>query len=544
MTAIIIGLLCAVIVSLPEIILQKASFDAPAFIFVLALVAALVQRLYFARFPVTNRVYDGMADFFIHIHSRYAQESPWRWIWRGIVSFFLTLFGGGVGIEGSAAEMAHGSAVGLRTRSERWSEQKRRTDVASAIAGALSAAFQAPFAAVIFCFEVGTGGRALSAIVSAISAYIGTLFIARRLNLETEWLVFFKAAPTGSYLWPWIIGLGVVGGLLSFVVVRFLRYYQESLVDLLKNQVWVRAIAGGAVLVLVQVLYPIGRSTPMVELTSLLMDSREIPQLAIYLLSKLLVLATVLAAFGTVGIFWPLFMIGAIIGKALIGGSIGVFVGVAALWAGVLGAPLAAAALTLEMTQSWKLMFAALVTGYLADQVRRLMKQKPLVHRDLESRGLALLDGRAANVLESIQVVDAMNVDHEWVYEHELVADLTDKFLNSKHPFLPVVSRSGAYVGLLTLDLIQEGLESAANNSAFFEVKDLLIKSKSRVRAVREDDTLAKTAGLFDDHPCVAVVGAEEKVIGLLFAYSVRAAYDREVARRALTQNRKSGAKS
>jgi len=539
MTAIAIGLICAVTVSLPELILRKVELDKAGYVMALALLAALAQRTYFKRFPTTNRVYDGMADFFIHIHSRYAQESPYKWIWRGCVSFFLNLFGAGVGIEGAAAEFSHGTAVAMRTRSERWSEQKRRTDVASAIAGALSAAFQAPFAAIIFCFEVGTGGRALSAIVSSISAYIGTLFLARKLGLETEWIAFFRAAPVGEYEWLKMGAIAVAGGLSSWGVIRFIRYYQENLVDLFKHQVWVRTIAGGAILVVVQLLYPLGHGTPMVEITSLLMDTSRAPaQLMIYLICKLLVLATVLASFGTVGIFWPLFMIGGVVGQAVIGGTIGLFIGAAAVWAGVLGAPIAASALILEMTGSWKLMFAGLMTGVVANQIRIWLKQKALVHRDLESRGLALLDGRSANVLSSIMVADAMNTDHQTIFENELVGDLTDKFLNSKHPFLPVINRAGSYVGLLTLDLIQEGLEGEARHSKFFEVKDLLYKSKSKAQTVRASDTLAKTAGIFEDHPCVAVLGDAKQVLGLLFAYSVRAAYDREVARRALTANR------
>src|SRR5690606_26556138 len=107
--------------------------------------------------------------------------------------------------------------------------------------------------------------------------------------------------------------------------------------------------------------------------------------------------------------------------------------------------------------------------GVIADQLRRAFKQKPLVHKNLESRGVALLDGRSADILSSIRVADAMSFDHESVYDNELVRDLTDRFLNSKHPFLAVINRKGNYVGLLTLDLIQEGLESSERSSAFFE---------------------------------------------------------------------------
>jgi H+/Cl- antiporter ClcA len=539
MSSILIGIICAVIVSIPQFILRRFDLDAPILILALVGVSAFAQKIYFTRYPTTSRIYDGIADFFIHIHARYAQDSVVRWIWRGLISFGLTLFGGSAGIEGAAAEVSQGASVALRTRSEKWSEQKRRTDVAVALAGALAASFQAPFAAIIFCFEVGTGGRALPAVISSITAYIGTLFISHKLGLESDWVSFFKVAPFGRYEWVQMLALGVCGGIAGAILIRFFRYFQESLVDIFKNQIWARAIAGGIILIFVQMLYPIGRGVPSVELTSLLTGERAPSQLMIYLLSELLVLATILSAFGTVGIFWPLFMVGAVAGTSILGGVVGTFVGASAVLAGVLGAPLFAAALTMEMTQNWKLMAGSLFVGVIADQVRKKLKQKPLVHRNLETRGLALLDGRSADILSSIKVSDAMNFDHEMVYENELVQDLTDRFLNSKHPFLAVINRKGHYVGLLTLDLIQEGLENSEAQSAFFEVKDLLYKSRSKAKTIHSFDTLDKTAGIFGEHPCAAVLDDKEEVVGLLFAYAVRAAYDREVARRTLTQSRK-----
>ncbi len=539
MSAVLIGIICAVVVSIPQFILRKFDLDTPGFVLILACVAAIAQKIYFTRYPSTSRIYDGMADFFIHIHARYAQDSVVRWIWRGFISFGLMLFGGSAGIEGAAAEVSQGTSVALRSRSEKWSEQKRRTDVAVALAGALAASFQAPFAAIIFCFEVGTGGRALPAVVSSITAYIGTLFLSHKLGLEADWVSFFKVAPFGDYQWPTMALIGVAAGLLAAILIRFFRYFQESLVDIFKNQIWARALAGGVILILVQALYPIGRGVPTVELTTLLTGERASSQLMIYLLSELLVLATLLSAFGTVGIFWPLFMVGAVTGTSILGGVVGTFVGASAVIAGVLGAPLFAAALTMEMTQNWKLMAASLFVGVIADQVRKKLKQKPLVHRNLETRGLSLLDGRSADILASIQVSDAMNTDHESVYENELVQDLTDRFLNSRHPFLAVINRKGHYVGLLTLDLIQEGLENSEAHSAFFEVKDLLYKTRSKAKTIHSHDTLDKTAGIFVDHPCAAVLDRREEVVGLLFAYAVRAAYDREVARRTLSQSRK-----
>lgn len=542
MSAILVGLISAVVASLPGLIQQRIDLERPLYLLGIGIFAMIVQAIYFRKFPARTRAYDGMADLFIFIHSRMPEDTWVRWFYRAGATFFLSLFGAGVGVEGVAAEASQSFTLGTRTRSELWNENRRRTDVAAVIAGAISAVFQAPFAAVVLSLEVGAGGRMQTAILSAVSAYAGTLFIAKKTGLETEWVPYFEALPAGDYSWPTIVAVGIVGGIVAVLLIRGLRWFQEGVVDLFRNRIWARPVLGGGILASVVSLYPQVLGAPLVSLTNLTMNLRTVDTQASFLLAKILMLATVLACFGTIGIFWPLFIIGASYGLMLLSGVVGIFVGASALWAGVLGAPIAAGILALEMTRNWKLMVAALIAGFIADLIRRLFKQLPLVHRDLEARGLSLLDGRSAAVLSSILVRDAMVTDYEKVYEHDLVRELSEKFLNSRHPFLPVVNSNGAYVGLLTLDLIQEGISNPKGTDAFFEVKDLLYKSaptkKDRVRTVRDTDSLSQTSGTFGDRSCVAVLDADGKVVGLLFSYSVRAAYDREVARRSLADAR------
>lgn len=538
MMPVMIGLLCAIVVSIPQLILGKWDFDYPYLPLAIGIFSALVQMIYLSKTKILIRAYDGIADFFIHIHSRYVQETPFRWFYRGFVSLALHLNGAIVGIEGVAAEWAQSLTLASRTKAEQWNENRRRTDVACVLAGAIAATFQAPFAAIVFCFEIGTGGFARAMVLSSLSAYIGTLFISKKLDLEMDWTPFFTALPQGNYEWFQILLCVVILGFSSGYLARFFRFYQESLVEIFRNKIFLRAIAGGAVLTLIHLLHRSSHGAPMVELTALLSTERGIGSQIIYALSKGLALATVLAGFGTVGIFTPVFMFGASVGAIFLGGVIGVFTGAACLWAGILGAPLSIAALCLETTRNWKLASIVLIAGMISDYIRRKMKQTPLLHQDLEARGLSLLDGRSESVLRSLCVEDAMVRDHEWVYENELVKNLDQKFLNSRHPFLPVVNKNQEYVGLLTLDLLQSGIEHAADHETFFEVKDLLIRVKSRVKTVRTTDSLAITAGLFSEQPCVAVVDEYDKVVGLLFAYAVRATYDREVARRALAHIR------
>jgi hypothetical protein len=143
-------------------------------------------------------------------------------------------------------------------------------------------------------------------------------------------------------------------------------------------------------------------------------------------------------------------------------------------------------------------------------------------------------------VLGAVAVRDAMVTDQEVLHEHEPISAIYPRLLKSRYPFLPVVNSQNVYVGLLTVDTIQEAWEkqsltSNAPLSNLLEAKDLLYRSGVDAPTVKVNDRLSATHGLFDEVPCLPVLSEDRRVAGLLFIHHVRLAYDREVARRSLT---------
>jgi CBS domain-containing protein len=258
------------------------------------------------------------------------------------------------------------------------------------------------------------------------------------------------------------------------------------------------------------------------------------------------------------GVFWPTLALGSLIGLgvhgvmgAVAGGALPMslaLVGGTALWSVLFGTPLAAAVAAFELSGSPEVLVPCYVAGLIALQTRKFLRTPALYYKDLEARGLALLDGKAAKVLDALFVRDAMVTDHETVHEQEAVTDLYSKILNSRYPFLPVVKSTGEYSGLLTIDMVQEAYEAAAPKASapagekqvslgkLLEAKDLLYGYQAKVPVVRAEQRLSATAGMFEATPSIPVVSDDGKVIGLLFSYSVRLAYDREVARRSLAK--------
>jgi hypothetical protein len=104
---------------------------------------------------------------------------------------------------------------------------------------------------------------------------------------------------------------------------------------------------------------------------------------------------------------------------------------------------------------------------------------------------------------------------------------------------LPVVNSQGVFKGLLTVDMIESSWLAESSNLRspatpilkLMEAKDLVYRSGILLPTVRIHHPLSTVIDRFDDLPCIPVVGDDGKVLGLLFSFGVRLAYEREMAR-------------
>jgi len=556
---IIIGMTAALLVFLSQwvrVFFSLIPWNAPILIFGVAMIAMLLQRFYWDRLGPLKK-YDGLADLLVHIHSPGENDTPTRWSTRGVISFLLSVVSGPVGPEGAAIEVSHAVAIRNRPVSSRWSEQRRRTDAATAIAAGIAAAFGSPFAGILVAMELGAGGRMVSVALGALTAFMAIkgasiLLPAGSVGLHTfdlsGALLFFPAEDWKA--WLATFSIIVAAGVLSLGTLALIRYCKDSLSELFHVQPWLRTIGGGVLLFLLALSFASGHAPSSESLEGLLWSRKPLGEAGLLICSQLLALAFTLAAFGTSGVFWPLLALGGFAGfgidQWIFGGIPGLaviaaFVGGSGVLGGVLGVPLAASVLAYEMTGNVNLLFPCLLSAFLANALRNRLGLKPLAVRDLQSRGIRLHEGRSTEVLEAIKVSDAMITDHETAHEKEAVADLHQQLARSRYPFLPVVSEQGVYLGLLTADLVQEGWEAEDPLAShqplkrLLEAKDLLYRSQlKRAKPVKPDDRLSEATLHLSDHSCLPVVGENGAVVGLLFAYNVRLAYEREVSRRAL----------
>jgi CIC family chloride channel protein len=557
----LIGLMASGVVALPLYLLANfanISWYSPVFILGIGVIAVFFQRFVLNR-DAEDRNYNGLSDLLIHIHSPSVSAVGLRWFVRGFVSFLLGLFGGAAGLEGAAIEWTQ--AVGARIRSgpTRWFEQRRRTDAAVSISAGISAAFGAPFSAVVLPMELGVGGRTLFTVSSALFAWIGMRVLKDLFSLPS---FDFQGSAYSFHLMDWrqffgVILIGILCGAVGVLTIRFIRYSQESLLSLFQTQAWIRVLAGAVLLCLVFYVQKSSHQLSSVLLEQIFRSQPSANEVAFLFITGVVSLSLLLAGFGTLGIFWPLFLLGGSLGYCIHFwilknwvdmDSAAVLIGASSFWAALLGAPVAGALLVLELTQNFQIFLPCLVAGLIAQKIRNGLKVQSLLDEDLKARGLSLVSGKSVSVLDSIQVRDAMITDYEIVHEQEPVSEIQAKFLKSSYPFLPVVNSQGELRGLLTVDMLKEGWNthegvtgSPVRLDKLLEAKDLLYRNNFRTQTVKVSEHLSKVTSRFNQTPCIPVVSEDGRLIGLLFVYNVRLAYEREVAKRSFLFMRNEG---
>jgi len=556
----IIGLLAACIAFIPKFLHSRfPSLDGytPVAVLGIGAFSIFLQKILLFRKAESSN-YDGLVDLFLTIHSPLSFSSATRWMMRGSQTFLLCLFGGGAGSEGAVMEWLLALQVKLGGRASRWFEQRRRTDCAMSIAAGIAAAFSA----VLFPIELGIGGRSIASSVSAMAAYLSIRFLMSQFSIE---IFDVSGVLSGFHFNSWKIALefgviGICGGLLSGGMICFFTYVQTSLRSLFQTQVWMKTLAGAGVLSLVFFIF---RKIPFSThglLEQVLWLHYSLGEVVLLWIAIAISLAFVTTSFGTLGVFWPIFTLGGLFGFCInywflrdltnCGAAAGV-VGSAALLGSILGTPLAASVLAFELTQNLQLVLPCMMASFLALWVRKKVHPKSWIEVHLEDRDCTLVSGRSEKILNSILVRDAMATDFDLIHEQEPLSDLHSKVLSFRYPFLPVVNSQGVFKGLLTVDRIEECwlAESSVPQTAatplskLLEAKDLIYRFGVRLgmqsEPAKAHDTLSCVIGRFENALCVPVLGDGGKVLGLLFSFQIRQAYEREMARQSALGMRK-----
>lgn len=405
-------------------------------------------------------------------------------------------------------------------------------------AAAVAASFNAPIAGALFAHEVIVGHFALSAFAPIVIASVVGTIISRATFGNFPAFEVGEHALASIWEFPAFVGLGVICGVTAIIFMRS-AMMAEDIAQKIPTPQWVKPAIGGFLVGLIALILPQVMGVGYAATNEALRVELSLHLLVALVLAKILATSiSVGAGFGG-GVFTPSLMIGAMLGGAygLIvtgilpeyssGPSAYTIVGMGAMAAAVLGAPISTTLIVFELTGDYALTVAVMIAIVVASVITQQFQTKSFFHWQLERAGLDLRGGFETGLLRNIKVRSIIEDYSETVPVGMGLNEMRMNLQNSEFGELFVVRDTGELVGTITLADLSE--------VAFDHDFDDLIKAEDVVRmnppVLDADDDLQTANKLIRDsgEHYIAVVENHESMIfvGTLHETAVMAAYNR-----------------
>lgn len=463
---------------------------------------------------------------------------------KSVASAICLGSGGSVGREGPIVQIgsALGSAIGQFLRI---GEINLRLLVACGAAGGISATFNAPIAGVFFALELILSDFAVRSFGAVVLASVTADVVSRAAFGASSFLPLPAFQIVSVWEYPLYALLGLVA---AFVGVGFTRvlYGTEDLLDRLwgDRPEWLRPALGGILLGLLLLALPQLYGVGYAPLEKAIGGNTALLVLLALLVGKIVATSLTIGIGGSGGVFAPSLFIGAMLGTAFgtVAGGVapdlvapaGAYglVGMGAVFAAAAHAPITAVLILFELTGDYQIILPMMFAIALAAGISTLITSDTIYTLKLRRRGIDVMRGRAANIMELMRVADAMQVVPNPLRTGDSLAQVVDRLAAEGVEALPVVDEEGAYRGIVTTHQVEEGMRSDALHATAADLAQL-------VPPVRADESLEAAVErlMTTDSVGLAVLDRDDgQVVGwlthrdLLAAYSGRLGAARTVA--------------
>ncbi len=318
--------------------------------------------------------------------------------------------GGSLGVEGPTVQICSGVS-NLLARMARLSPKNSRRMTSVGMAAGIAAAFNAPIAAVTFTLEELIGNldqTMLSGVI--VAAALAAVVENKVLGSNPIFHVphHYELANTSSLVWYALLGL--LAAIVSVVFTDLLLWLRAWFKRLKSVPRWVHPAIGGAatgsIAVVGIALFHVNgiAGDPYKTLTMALTGATGLTVAAMATLCVLKLAATVTSysSGGAGGIFAPALFMGGTLGGAVgyidvavfhhSADSIGAFavVGMGAVFAGIVRAPMTSVLIIFEMTGGYGLVLPLMIANMSAFALARHWRHTPVYDALLEQDGISL----------------------------------------------------------------------------------------------------------------------------------------------------------
>ena len=441
--------------------------------------------------------------------------------------------GASVGLEAAYAQAGGGfsSVVGQWLRLRR---ADMRILLGAGAGAAIGAAFSAPLTGAFYAFEIVIGAYTPAAIAPVAAAALSAVLTARLLGLEAYIIALpgAKAITTEDYLI--YAGLGIVCAGVAIGVMRAVTFIEETVRSSSLPDNW-RPAVGGLLLIPLAMVTPQTLSAGHGALHMDLGAEVALRFLALVFVVKIMASAVSLGFGFRGGLFFASLFIGSLAGQLFAGAlahiagappidpSDAALIGMAAMAASIIGAPMTMSLLVLETTHDFALTGVAVTAALCASTVVREAFGFSFSTWRMHTRGQTIRSARDVGWIRNLTVGKMMQRAADTVPAATSIAEFRRRFPLGSTPSVVLTDATGAYFGILeTSRAFDTSLAEDSEVGALAEMKGIALEPQQDVLEAMK---------VFDSQGAdfLAVVSAEGEVIGTLAEKFVHRRYTDEI---------------
>ncbi len=433
----------------------------------------MLVSLVLVRYLIRDNIGHGVTKALLAVSRNDSKIKPHN-TWSSMLTSSITIgFGGSVGAE--APIVYTGAAIGSNLgRICGLSYRNITLLLGCGAAGAVAGIFKAPLAGVLFTLEILLFNVSMRSLLPLLLSTISATVISYIFRGQTP-IFACTLTPFSMGNLPFYIVLGIVGGFGSLYFMR-MTLRLEDRVGKIKNP-YVRwalcAVALGLLIFLFPPLYGEGYDSlgALLNGEDLALEGRSVlsflldwkwgvPVLfALIFFLKVFAMTATNAGGGVGGTFGPTLFAGAILGFViarclnLLGFSVPeqnfVLVGMAALMAGVMQAPMTAIFLIAEISGGYDLLIPLILTATVAFGTVRVFEKYSIYTKRIAQSGDLLTHDSDQAVLTLLQTDTLIRDKYPRVQIDATLREVVEVVTGSDAAVLPVIDRQGRFQGMV-----------------------------------------------------------------------------------------------
>jgi CIC family chloride channel protein len=405
-------------------------------------------------------------------------------------------------------------------------------------AGGIAAAFNAPLAGVVFVVEVIYGELETNTFIPlVISSVFATLVSSTVFGVATLQIPSYLLVSPYKEFALYLI-LGLLAGIVSTILIRTLYYTKDFFSKIPLHPIFKPAL-GGLAVGTIGLFYPRILGLGYGVITDAISNQFTFKLMIVLLFLKILAFSLSLGSGGSGGSIVPSLFVGAMLGGAF--GTIANFffpgivaesgayalVGMGAVFAGTVRAPLTAILILFEITRDYNMILPLMFACVLSNVMSNTLYPESIFTESLRRKGFKIRKGREVDIMSSMYVRNAMITQIQTVSEEKSIEALTILMQASRHLGFPVLDSKGKLSGIVTLSDLRSKVKSGETGK---KIGDIATKN---LEVAYPDETLDAVLKRFASKQIgrLPVVDREDKtkLLGLITRSDIVNSYNKKV---------------